>query len=356
VKENNMASRTARSSAFTLIELLVVIMIIVLLIGILLPAIAKARSAGRMTICMSHLEQMGVATHTYTADFQDKLFSFSVTQRSLDRLTYPALQSDAQGADDLGTAAAQAIDILWRRTGRDTGVDKLNLEGLIGAWIPNVLYTHLVLQDYLAQRLPEKLVVCPEDAPRLAWHDWHSFDANALMPLQPDASDPTNWRWPYSSSYQIAPASYAPDSARGGVSTVIQASDTNHFSLTPGKGDTLGKRKITDVMFTSNKIQMQEDMARHYVKTWTFYAYDSANFPALFFDQHARMVSSGEVLPGFHPENPVSAFGTAATYTPSAWDAPAGSPAAPILKSRWTRGGLQGVDVGLKEIDTTTWR
>src|SRR5262249_48078579 len=82
---HTMIDRVERR-AFPLIELLVVIMIIVLLIGLLLPAIAKARSAARQSLCLGRLEQLGVATHSYAADYQDKVFSFTVTSATADRL------------------------------------------------------------------------------------------------------------------------------------------------------------------------------------------------------------------------------------------------------------------------------
>jgi prepilin-type N-terminal cleavage/methylation domain-containing protein/prepilin-type processing-associated H-X9-DG protein len=53
---------------FTLIELLVVICIITMLIGILLPALGKARDAGRGSVCLSNSRGNGQALHIYLND------------------------------------------------------------------------------------------------------------------------------------------------------------------------------------------------------------------------------------------------------------------------------------------------
>jgi len=58
---------------FTLIELLVVIAIIAILAAILFPVFARAREAARKTVCASNLRQLGMASHMYAQDFDEKL-------------------------------------------------------------------------------------------------------------------------------------------------------------------------------------------------------------------------------------------------------------------------------------------
>jgi prepilin-type N-terminal cleavage/methylation domain-containing protein/prepilin-type processing-associated H-X9-DG protein len=64
--------RSCFSAGVTLIELLVVTAIVAILAALLLPAIEGARSRSKSVKCMSQLQQIGIAFHSFANDHEDK--------------------------------------------------------------------------------------------------------------------------------------------------------------------------------------------------------------------------------------------------------------------------------------------
>lgn len=96
-------SRSLRASrgAFTLIELLVVIAVIALLISLILPALGKAREAGRVVKCLANMKQIALGTVAYAQDYKDQIWPVALRNTAGARYWPP---NDAPNPDDRDVA------------------------------------------------------------------------------------------------------------------------------------------------------------------------------------------------------------------------------------------------------------
>ncbi len=349
----NRGFRQDANRGFTLIELLVVIAIIALLISLLLPALGKWRESGRLLLSQINMREMMTATATYSTQFQDKVASFTWTAgRPISGEVIGADLRSAAAAqtNDTAMAALQAINIIRRRTGEEN----FPFAGLPGAWIPHVLYSHLILQDFIDQRLPAKLVVSPEDRYRLLWQDKVGFRTNAYLPFQESGTVQTNWRWSFSSSYQFVPASYSPDVQRGSIETVSQGPfHYNYFVPSATSRNVLGKRLAADVRYPSQKVFLFDGQARHKFgqKREYHYTFPLTRQPLQMFDGSNNLVRTNRTTLGGNPTGytggPNSWLQQTINYDPRNWEAPADgmNSATRFGRFQWTWGGLRGIDV-----------
>jgi prepilin-type N-terminal cleavage/methylation domain-containing protein len=321
---------------FTLIELLVVIAIIALLISILLPALGEARRTARLVRCFSNLKQQGVASHTYAAEFKEKLWTFSAKIGTWNSSSTPFgdLQSPTS---DMLAADMQMCDVVRRRS------DRLPSETpVISNLFPYCRYSHLVLQDYLSQTLPDPMVACSEDTNRITWgRDPRGYDRGLYTPNY-GIGGGDNWRWPYSSSYWVTMAAFD-NNLRGS-----RASPASYNSLfVPGTAR-FGGRRMSEVAFPSSKVYMYEQFGRHFKKVWdasTFFGFPTAKCAVQMFDNSVQIRSSRDANLGADPNtgNLVQIPYNPAAGTP---DPPNPNGALTYTYYQYTKSGLKGIDFG----------
>ncbi len=336
-----MKTGTSSARAFTLIELLVVIAIIALLISILLPALQQARVVGKQMVCQSNMKQFGIAYNSYAADFDERIASF--TWKEGENYGFGGVANTPTLA-----SANQAIWIIRNRAERDDIAP-------IAGWIPNVLYSHLVLNDYLEQTLPNPMVACPEDRKRQLWQEDPLNFQSLPVGDRPAGTGNTIKRWPYSASYQLIPAGYSQDSGSSGNTTV----DQHGLDHSRYNGGTLphGDRRFYEITAPGQKVAMLDSHDRHFGRgdrDDLYYSYPDAKQPLVFWDAHVSVHKTADANWGFRPNQPQVGAPSQIRYNPSIWEpsAPVGVNAARLGYYKWTRAGLGGIDFGGTEVSS----
>jgi prepilin-type N-terminal cleavage/methylation domain-containing protein len=341
-----------RGRAFTLIELLVVIAIIALLVAILLPALGKAKKAGKLTVCQNNMHQMLTAQFSYGGDYKERIACLNWIPGK-GTSTFTDLASNT-GDSWLLTEGKQAADIARRRRPKNPAYP------LVQNRFFNRNFWHLVLVDggYFSdeKQMITPAVGCPDDDWVSKWQK-NPDDLNALIGSSPEptvSGGPYEWYRPFWSTYQLVPVAWAPDKHAGSRETLTQVLNRHHLFTGGGSSPgqlPLGQRRFDEVQFTSQKVFIFDVFDRHAAKRPIWHGYAQARQPLAFFDASVRFLSNRDCQKGWNPDSPNSPNPTTYQYIPSTgfpgYDWPTVSGAASDSVTgyfRWTRNGLKGVD------------
>jgi prepilin-type processing-associated H-X9-DG protein len=252
--------------------------------------------------------------------------------------------------DDVDAAMRQLADIIRRKTGNDTFPT-------MTAIMPHRRFSHAVVIDYMAERFPEETAACPEDRMLQQWQrdpqndypDEGSFSQGGEAYAR---------AFPYASTYQFVPASWAPDKRTPKGPTISQYVPNHDLFWTTGRKGYLGRRQIREVDFPSSKVQMFDFYDRHSTAKPQFYAYADAKTNLLFFDGSVRFLVTGDANNSWRPNAPSkSEQSQQFTYLQNAaiGEPPTRSGGASDTNLetyfRWTSEGLHGVDYNGGRID-----
>lgn len=325
-----MSAQHRSRHALVLRDIVAATVTLSILAALLAVSRPRHRSLGQLGESMSNLREFGVAFDAYGKDNAELVATFS-WKAGITPSTFPDLKA---ASSDVEAGAFQAVDIMRRRA-------NLSMTQLprITSWVPHILYSHLVLIDYLGNSAPWNTAVSPGDANQLKW-----------------ASDPLKWqqngapapRWSFASSYELpTPYSSSPDS---GSNAISQSSSWNAYVIPSGA--TFGGRKLSEVAYPANKALMYERFQWFFGPRVAFCLYEEARVPMLAADGNVQLRQTKLTNRGWQPNSPTSPSPTTLSYDPQPTDPPALSGLSNVVigHMRWTRRAIAGRDFDAAEV------
>jgi len=110
-----------RNAAFTLIELLTVIAILALLLSMLTPALQRARSLTRVTVCLSNLRQLQNAYTAYSAHWKGRLLPYICNNSRPDAFWMQAIKPFYAGGSGPDARGVRCCPTVTKRDPRGWG-------------------------------------------------------------------------------------------------------------------------------------------------------------------------------------------------------------------------------------------
>jgi len=359
--------------AFTLAELLVALAGTALLIVLAAPAISGLRTDARLAGSVDNLRTLGKANAGYADANEGDIsgydwdFEDGVEDCAFGLCTYTF---DIGGGETntasyrLDIAQLQMSALLRRGTGRYTNPGRI---GIDYRKVPHRRYSHLPLLDWFGGSVTDPLAVSPLDIHQQAFQAADILDYEALPGGDPDAVSLPSWwqpgvinRWPFASSYMTTTYAWSesrPCPSTGGLPLEPASNGIELFVI---DSDTFSVQPLIHVDFPALKAHMFEefDYREGLGVNGRFFADPEASVNVLFFDGSARLIPTADTNPGWDPTEPCNQDATTSlAYVPidTRYFSSAYADTSLPQPYRWTRGGLEGIDVGADEINTSGW-
>ncbi len=340
---------------FSLVELVCLVGVLASTTAVFAPIMKEVRGASRGASSEGNLMVIGQGSASYSMVNAGAIPSFSWRAG----IEYPNLKNGKTKvySNDQDAAAAQLQYILQKETGRISGTGAIRRPYQI---LVHRRYNHIPLAEFMGN-VGGEVWVDPEDELYGAWRldplgylEW--CDEVVPVPYQcgfPNQQGYDTYSnlgsievmqlWAFGSSYLSVPAAWSNDA----YNTYAPTPKTPHLFRAIGFSIPLGMRRMDQVSWAANKVQMYEEFDRAQEGD-PYFAYDHARPAKLMFDGSVNTRASGEARSSVSPEEfPTYRVWTARYLPLDRFPIPLGGLRDDTeldYRYRWTYGGLRGYD------------